>query len=211
MKEETMRRLLTRIFGVLALIATSAYTDQLWAQQKGLADITLAPGQSSTLNFKVFCIEYGMALTNEPVQFKGRSQHGVIEILHYAHSKGYVDSNPTQVQLAIWRQRTGEWKSADHALAEEILNNASQTPTESKPAADVFLTDAVTAGTIQVAPSEVTTVKVPDSPVTWAWLGEGRMVLTNNSKASVTVVVRDGFELSAPHEHMIGYATGLAK
>jgi hypothetical protein len=63
MKEETMRRLLTRIFGVVALIATSAYTDQLWAQQKGLADITLAPGQSSTLNFKVFCIEYGMALT----------------------------------------------------------------------------------------------------------------------------------------------------
>ena len=108
-----MRRLLTIVFGVVALIATSAYTDQLWAQ-KGVDDITLAPGQSATLNFKMFCIEYGMALTNEPVQFKGRSQHGVVtEILHYAHSKGYVDSNPTQVQLAIWRQRTGEWKGAE--------------------------------------------------------------------------------------------------
>jgi hypothetical protein len=205
-----MRKLLAIILGIAALSAISAYTHQLWAQ-KGVGDITLAPGQSSTLNFKMFCIEYGMALTSEPVEFKGRSQHGVIEILHYAHSKGYVESNPAQVQLAIWRQRTGEWKGADHALAEEIFNNASQTPTETKPAGDVFLTDAVAAGTIQVAKSEVAIVNVPGSPVTWPWLGESRMTLTNKSKDSVTVVVRDGFELSAPHEHMIGYATSLAK
>jgi hypothetical protein len=194
--------------GVVALTATSVH--YLWAQ-KGVGDITLAPGQSSTLNFKVYCLEYGMPLTKEPVEFKGRSQHGVVEILHYAHSKGYVDSNPGQVQLAIWRQRTGEWKAADHTVAEEIVKNASQTPTESKPAGDVFLTDAVKAGTIQLAVSEVAPVNVPNSPVTWPWLGEGRMTLTNTAKESVTIVVRDGFELSAPHEHMIGYVTSLGK
>ena len=179
------RRLLTTI-GVVALIATSAYTNHLWAQ-KGVGDIALAPGQSSTLNFKVYCLEYGMPLTNEPVEFKGRSGHGVVEILHYAHSKGYVDNNPVQVQLAIWRQRTGEWKAADHAVAEEILKNASQVPTETKPGGDVFLTDAAKAGTVQVAVSEMAPVNVPNSPVTWPWLGAGRMTVTNKAKENVTV------------------------
>src|SRR5262249_39800237 len=155
------------------------------------------------------CIEYGMPLTNEPVEFKGRSQYGVVEILHYAHSKGYVDSNPAQVQLSIWRQMTGEWKAADHAVAEEIFKNASQTPTESKPAGDVFVTDDVK--TVQVPVSEMAPVQVPSSPVTWPWFGAGRMTLTNKAMESVKVVVRDGFELSAPHEHMMGYVTSLAK
>ena len=203
-------RLLPTIFCAVALTAASALTGHSWAQN-GVDDISLAPGQSSTLNFKVYCIQYGMALTSEPVEFKGRSKHGAVAILHYAHSKGYVDSNPVQVQLAIWRQITGEWKAADHALAEEILKNAGQAPTEPKPSGDVFLTDAVKVGTIQVVASKVDTVNVPNSPVTWAWLGEGRMTLTNKSKDNVTVVVRDGFELSAPHDHMIGYATSLAK
>jgi hypothetical protein len=199
--------------GVALLAAAFAYSG-LRAQSGtagGVGDITLAPGKSSAVNFKVYCIKYGMALTNEPVEFKGRSTHGVVHILHYAHSKGYVDSDPVQVQLAIWKQTTGEWKATDHAIAEEIFNNAIQTRIETKTGGEIFMTDAVKAGTVQVAVSDMAIVKVPNSPVSWPWLGAGRLTLTNTGKESITVVVRDGFELAEPHEHMVGYATSLAQ
>jgi hypothetical protein len=186
-----------------------ACTNGVWAQN-GRGDITLVPGQSATLNYKMFCIQFGMPLTLEPVQFKGRSQHSAKHILAYADNKGYVDSNPVQVQLAIWRKQTGEWKAADHAIADEILKNAGDFSAESEAGA-VFLTDAVKAGTIQVSVTPVDLVKVPNSPVDWPWLGDGRLTLTNKSNQSITVRVRDGFEMSEPHQHMIGYVTGLAK
>ncbi len=75
----------------------------------------------------------------------------------------------------------------------------------------MFLTDAVKAGTVQVTATQMDPVKVANSPVDWPWLGAGRLTLTNKGKQNVTVVVRDGFDLSAPHEHMIGYVIGLAK
>jgi len=146
------KKLLPVVMGFVVMATTLGYTNNAWAQ-KGVNDITLAPGKTVALNFKVYCIKYGMPLTSEPVEFRGRSQQGVVHILHYARSKGYVDSNPVQVQLAIWRQTTGEWKAADHAIAEEIFKNAKKAPTESKAGA-VFLTDAVKAGTVQVVAAE---------------------------------------------------------
>jgi hypothetical protein len=192
-----------------AMVATMACTNDVWAQN-GVGNITVAPGQSLTLNFKMFCINYGMPLTRDPVEFKGRSQHSAKHILAYADSKGYVDSNPVQVQLAIWRKTTGKWQAADHALAAEIFENGGNFPAESEAGA-VFLTDAVKAGTVQISVTPVTPVNVPNSPVNWPWLGEGQLTVTNKSKQSVTLRARDGFELSEPHQHMIGYVTGLAK
>jgi hypothetical protein len=82
-------------------------------------------------------------------------------------------------------------------------------PAESEAGA-VFLTDAVKAGTVEVSATPVDLVKVPNSRVNWPWLGEGRLTLTNKSDQTVTVRVRDGFEMAEPHQHMIGYVTGLA-
>jgi hypothetical protein len=147
-----------------------------------------------------------MPLTKEPLSFKGRSEHDVADILHYAHWKGYVDTNPVQVQLAIWKRKTGEWKAADHAMAEEILNNADRSPAEASQGA-VFLTDAVKAGSVRVVETDFEIVNVPDSPVSWPWQGAGHLTVTNTTNQSMTIVVRDGFELAAPHEHMTGYVT----
>jgi hypothetical protein len=205
--ESAAKKLLVWVSAVMALAL--AYTNDVWAQA-GAGDVTLAPGQTATLNYKMFCISFGMPLTLDPVQFKGRSAHSAKHILAYAHSKGYVDSNPIQVQLAIWRKTTGEWKAPDHAIADEILKNAGEVPAESGTGV-VFLTDAVKAGTVQLAVKPVDLVKVPNSPVDWPWLGDGQMTLTNKSNQSVTVRVRDGFEMTEPHQHMIGYVTGLAK
>jgi hypothetical protein len=180
-----------------------------WAQ-RGVADIVLEPGKSATLTYKVFCIQYGMPLSTGPVEFKGRSAHSAKHILAYAHSKGYIDSNPVQVQLAIWRKSTGEWKAPDHALADEIFKNAGELPPESEAGA-VFLTDAVKAGTVKISAKPVALLKVAGSPVDWPFMGEGQLTLTNSSSQSVTVRARDGFELAAPNQHMIGWISSLAK
>jgi hypothetical protein len=147
---------------VVALTVTLGYPNHLWAQT-GVSDITLAPGASATLAFKVYCIEFGMPPTKEPLSFKGRSEHDVADILHYAHWKGHVDTNPVQVQLAIWKRKTGEWKANDHAIAEDILNNTSRAPGEASQGA-VFLTEAVKAGTVRVTETDFDIVNVPRTP-----------------------------------------------
>ena len=189
----------------IALTVTLGHPNHLWAQ-KGVGDITLAPGASASLYFKVYCIEFGMPLTKEPLSFKGRSEHDIADILHYAHWKGYVETDPVQVQLAIWKRKTGDWKAANHAIAEDILNNASQSPAEANQGG-VFLMDAVKAGSVRVVETDFDIVDVPGSPVSWPWLGEGHLTVTNTSNQSMMIVVRDGFELAAPHDHMTGYVT----
>jgi hypothetical protein len=180
-----------------------------WAQ-RGVGDIVLEPGASATVKYQMFCIQYGMQLMAGPVEFKGRSKHSAKHILAYAHSKGYIESNPVQVQLAIWRKTTGEWKAPDHALAEEIFKDYVKFPAESEKGA-VFMTDAIKAGTIKIEVMPVSPVTVPNSPVAWPYMGEGQLTLTNTSKHRVTVRARDGFELAAPNQHMIGWISGLAK
>jgi hypothetical protein len=178
--------------------------------QAGAGDIILKPGAGVILNYKMFCIQYGMVISAGPVEFKGRSQHSAKHILAYADSKGYLDSNPVQVQLAIWRKTTGEWKAADHALAAEILKKYVEFPPESEAGA-VFMTDAIKSGIIKIQVMPVTPLKVANPPVNWLFMGDGRLTLTNTSSQSVTVRVRDGFELAAPNQHMIGWISGLAK
>jgi hypothetical protein len=91
---------------VVALMVTLGYPDRLRAQT-GAGDITLAPGASASLYFKVYCIEFGMPLTEERLSFEGRSEHGVADILHYAHWKGYVDTNPAQVSARYLEENDG--------------------------------------------------------------------------------------------------------
>jgi len=71
------KKLLVWVSAVMAVAL--AYTN-VWAQTVG-GDVTLAPGQSATLNYKMFCVAFGMPLTLEPVQFKGRSAHSAKHIL----------------------------------------------------------------------------------------------------------------------------------
>ena len=202
------KRLLSIIVCVTALAGVVSVNDA-WAQQ-GVGDIVLEPGASATVKYQMFCIQYGMQLTPGPVDFKGRSKHSAKHILAYAHAKGYVESNPVQVQLAIWRKTTGEWKAPDHALAEEIFKKYAGFPAESDKGA-VFMTDAIKAGTVKIQVMPVAPVKVANSPVDWPFMGDGELTLTNTSKHRVKVRARDGFELASPNQHMIGWISGLAK
>ena len=180
-----------------------------WARP-GAGDIVLEPGASATMKYQMFCIQYGMQLMPGPVEFTGRSKHSAKHILAYAHSKGYVESNPVQVQLAIWRKTTGKWQAPDHALAEEIFKDYVKFPAESEKGA-VFMTDAIKAGTVKIEVMPVTPVTVPNSPVDWPYMGEGQLTLTNVSKHKLTVRARDGFELAGSNRHMIGWISGPAK
>jgi hypothetical protein len=193
-------------FAAMSLVVS---VNGAWAQ-RAAGDIVLEPGASATVKYQMFCVQFGMPVSAGPVEFKGRSKHSAKHILAYAHSKGYVESNPVQVQLAIWRKTTGEWKAADHALAEDIFKKYVHFPAESEKGA-VFMTDAIKAGTVKIQVMPVSPMKVANPPVDWAFMGEGQLTLTNTSKRRVTVRARDGFELAAPNQHMIGWISGMAR
>ena len=193
-------------FAAMSLVVS---VNHAWARP-GAGDIVLEPGASATMKYQMFCVQYGTQLMAGPVEFKGRSKHSAKHILAYAHSKGYIESNPVQVQLAIWRKTTGKWQAPDHALAEEIFKNYVKFPAESEKGA-IFMTDAIKAGTVKIEVMPVAPVTVPNSPVAWPYMGEGQLTLTNTSKHRVRVRARDGFELAAPNQHMIGWISGSAK
>jgi len=201
---------LSSIIMYFAAMAVVLSVNDAWAQRGGVGDIVLEPGATATLNYKMFCVQFGMPVSAGPVEFKGRSKHSAKHILAYGHSKGIIDSNPVQVQLAIWRKTTGQWKAADHALAEDIFKKYVKFPAESEKGA-VFMTDAIKAGTVKIQVMPVSPITVANPPVDWAFMGEGQLTLTNVSKRKVTVRARDGFELAAPNQHMIGWISGSAK
>lgn len=193
-------------FAAMSLVLS---VNHAWARP-GAGDIVLEPGASATMKYQMFCVQYGTQLMAGPVEFKGRSKHSAKHILAYAHAKGYIESNPVQVQLAIWRKMTGEWKAPDHALAEDILKNYVKFPAESEKGA-IFMTDAIKAGTVKIEVMPVAPVTVANPPVSWPFLGEGQLTLTNVSKRKLTVRARDGFELASPMQHMIGWISGPAQ
>ena len=73
------------------------------------------------------------------------------------------------------------------------------------------MTDAIKAGTVKIEVMPVAPVTVANPPVSWPFLGEGQLTLTNVSKHKLTVRARDGFELASPMQHMIGWISGPAQ
>ncbi|MDB5080306.1 MAG: hypothetical protein JWP00_2230 [Chloroflexi bacterium] len=95
-----------------------------------VAGTTAAPGGSPTIN--VFCLDFGKQFPEgQTIRATGLADAKVRSGLAYALSKGYVTSNPYQVQLAVWRlqdnQPYHDLRNAGTAIAEEIVTNAATT------------------------------------------------------------------------------------
>lgn len=104
----------------------------------GLALLALFPAptmaQTSGATINVFCLDFGKDFpTGQTIQAKGLALDKVRGGLAYALSKGYINSNPYQVQLAVWHlqdnQPYHDLKNQGTTIAEEIVNNAGNVPT----------------------------------------------------------------------------------
>ncbi|MCW5853030.1 MAG: hypothetical protein KIT87_23385 [Anaerolineae bacterium] len=170
------------------------------AQTNGvdLPPLTLRPGQSVTLSIRALCIQYTMPFPRDFPPIAGLADPKYVQIVRYALSKGYVDSDPYQVQLALWRAQTGQWVNTYmRARAEEIFNNANQAPPP-PPGAGPSLVDAIQANTVQVSYQQWTPVQngLPDSDQ--PWLATGEIVVRNPGTASLTLSLPQGLFLDAP-------------
>ena len=59
--ESTAKKLLSIVIGFALMAVALACANEVWAQKGGVGDITLRPNQSATVNYKLFCTNYGMA------------------------------------------------------------------------------------------------------------------------------------------------------
>ena len=91
------------------------------------AGTTAAANSGSTIN--VFCLDFGKTFPEgQTIKAQGLADAKVRAGLVYAISKGYVTSQPYQVQLAVWRLQDNlafhDLKNAGTTIAQEIVTNA---------------------------------------------------------------------------------------
>ena len=82
----------------------------------------------STIN--VFCLDFGKTFPEgQTIKAQGLADTKIRGGLAYALSKGYVTSQPYQVQMAVWQLQDGQpfhnLQNADTTIAQEIVANAA--------------------------------------------------------------------------------------
>ena len=186
-----------------------AVAPNTWAQgtQVDAQPLTIGAGKDATINIKAFCVEYGKPFARTfPTVSSNAVDPQVIQILRYAISKGYTESEPYQVQLAIWRQTTGEWKGTDRTRAEEIFNNRGQAPAAGA-ASGTSIVQAAAANNIQV--TSVNWSPLPAAPEREPWAANGQLRVTNTGSSDLTVNIPTGIyiDAAATEQDMVMYVT----
>lgn len=179
------------LFLAPALLAQSGNID--------LPPVTIPAGKDATLTIKAFCVEYTTPFAKDFPPLTSLADPKYTSVLRYALSKGYVDSDPYQVQLALWRAQTGRWvNNAARVRAEEIFNNAqTQAPAAAAAVNAPTLLDALKMNNVTVTYKSWTPVQgnLPDS--VQPWLGVGEIVVSNKGTAPVALALPQGIFLDA--------------
>jgi hypothetical protein len=114
---------------------------------------TTAAGTSATSGstINVFCLDFGKQFpTGQTITAKGLANDKIRAGLTYAISKGYITSQPYQVQMAVWQLQDGQpfhdLKNAGTTIAQEIVTNAG---TAAAPQADASQVSNLTLTNVQ--------------------------------------------------------------
>lgn len=199
---------------VVALTGVSLLTSVFVASAQTTVDtqtVSIPANGSATVNVKAFCLEYGKPFpATFPTSLGAKTADPqVVNILRYAVSQGYTETNPYQVQLALWRQTSGQWKSTDNALAQQIYTAGSQASnTQAAPPTGQTLLQAAGANSVQVKATSWTAL--PASPEQNPWSGQGTLQITNPGNNAATITVPLGIVVSGggTDQDVIMYATG---
>jgi len=115
-----------RRFALLVLLAPALTALFLLSGQ-------VAAAQSAGATINVFCLDFGKQFPEgQTIKAQGLANDKIRTGLAYALSKGYVTSNPYQVQLAVWNLQDGQpfhdRLNQGTTIAQEIVTNAGGTP-----------------------------------------------------------------------------------
>ncbi len=194
----------------LSLLA-SVFVASAQTNTGDMQTLTIPANGNATVNVRAFCLEYGKPFpANFPTSLGAKTADPkVVSILRYAVSQGYTETNPYQVQLALWRQTSGEWKSTDNALAQQIYNAGTQASNnQAAPASGQTLLQAAGANSVQVKATSWT--PLPAAPEKNPWSGQGTLQITNPGSNTATITVPLGIVVSGggTDQDVIMYATG---
>lgn len=122
-------------FGLAAVILPANSTFAQTTTPTVTPGAVAAPG--AVIN--VFCLDFEKDFpVGQTIKAQGLADDKIRGALAYALSKGYVTTNPYQVQVAIYNLRDGQPlrdpRGEGTAVAQEIINNAGAVPSTGNPA-----------------------------------------------------------------------------
>ena len=154
--------------------------------------ITLAPGETATLPVRGFCLNYGKPFPGATLQGVDLAPATVRAAVAYALQKGYVDSDPLQVQLAVWTLIEGKKIPGQaYTVADEIIEFAKTAPAPETGAVQ-SLADALAKALVSAAIADYAST----SPANYQYSGAGNLALTNVSKEALTLLIPYGMRFS---------------
>ena len=111
-----------------------------------------ALAQSTGATINVFCLDFQKAFPEgQTIKAQGLVNDKIRTALAYAESKGYVTSDPYEVQLAVWNLQDGQpfhdTQNKGTTIAQDIVSHASGTP----PSADTSALSNLTLTNIHQA------------------------------------------------------------
>ena len=210
---------LTLIIGLIFAGSAAITTPDLRAQERVLGETSVlvpANGQT-TLQFETYCLDFGKDFPTQIGKPLHRADDAVLRVLKVALEGGYTESDPLQVQLAIWQVIEGKWvfdeNEIPHTLAGEILvaaETADVTPLQGE---GIPVTQAVDEGLVTLASENFQAVDAPNAAgYEFAYRGQGTLVITNLTNEEIriffpfgTVFIR-GLE---SEQNVVAYATEL--
>ena len=112
-------------------------------QGQSLNPVTIPAGGTANLTVRGFCLDFGKPFPTDNTTTNGLADDKIRAALNYSIQKGYTEGNPAQVELAVWFLRDNTWHNADHAVAQEIVNNATTANAPATGGEGTSLSDAV--------------------------------------------------------------------
>lgn len=178
---------------VLALIF-SLVPLQAFAQEGGTVVgpyiVTLKPGEKIEINVHGFCLNYGLPFPGtelKPIELaSGLLRNAAI----YSLANKYIDTNPYDVQKAIWNLSDGtRLKGEDYTLADQIIEYANSGVQPSDVVDGVpQMAEKLADGSLEAAVVDF----VNFAPKLGSFFGNGTLVITNVSDAPQKFVVSYG-------------------
>ncbi len=210
---------LTLIIGLIFAGFAAISTPNLRAQELVLGETSVlvpANGQTS-LQFETYCLDFGKTFPAQIGKPLHRADDEVLRVLKVALEGGYTESDPLQVQLAIWHVIEEKWVFDEgeipHTLASEILiaaETADVTPLEGD---GIPVTQAVDDGLVTLASEDFQAIDAPNAAgYEFAYRGQGTLVITNLTNEDIRIFFPFGTVFVrglASEQNVVAYATEL--
>ena len=171
--------LLAALLAVLITSLTAAAADSV---------ITLKPGQEARIPIRLWCMNYGKPFPDALIGPTQTGPENVTRVLQAAVNQGVLDSDPFQVQLAVWQAIDGVYHSVasfDRSLAEKLTADAAALTLAPVPADVIVLDEAVTRKLVSVTVEGLTPLTNPIDPTLPSFTGAATMVIKNTGAATV--------------------------